>query len=93
MLECISRKFKEKLYYPLCVYTNNPSLLLCIVLSDCSQVSISCSYWLINRTGLPLVFKQEGASFEAAGQLEEHEKASTTTPLLFSYSEGELVEK
>jgi len=58
-----------------------------------SQISISCAYWLINRTGLPLLFKQEGASYEAAGQLEEHEKASTTTPLLFSYSEGELVEK
>ena len=58
-----------------------------------AQVSISCSYWLINRTGLPLVFKQEGASYEAAGQLDEHERASTTTPLLFSYSEGELVEK
>lgn len=57
------------------------------------QISISCAYWLINRTGLPLVFKQEGASHEAAGQLEEHEKASTTTPLLFSYSEGDLVEK
>ena len=58
-----------------------------------SQITISCAYWLINRTGLPLVFKQEGASHEAAGQLEEHEKASTTTPLLFSYSEGDLVEK
>ena len=73
------------------IYTNNQSLAS--LLSECSQVSISCSYWLINRTGLPLVFKQEGASFEAAGQLEEHERASTTTPLLFAYSEGELVEK
>ena len=47
----------------------------------------------MNRTGLPLVFRQEGVSHEAAGQLEEHEKASTTTPLLFAYSEGEFVEK
>lgn len=56
-------------------------------------MSISCSYWLINRTGLPLLFKQEGMSTEAAGQMEEHEKASTNSPLLFSYSEGEFVEK
>jgi vacuolar protein sorting-associated protein 13D len=64
------------------------SLLLSLL-----QVSISCSFWLINRTGLPLLFKQEGLSTDAAGQQEEHEKASTTTPLLFSYSEGEFVEK
>ena len=32
-------------------------------------------------------------AYEASGQLEEHEKATTTTPLLFSYTEGELVEK
>ena len=57
------------------------------------QVSISCAFWLINRTGLPLVFKQEGVNTESAGQSEEHERASTTTPLLFSYSEGEFVEK
>jgi len=59
----------------------------------CVQVCVSCSYWLINRTGLPLVFKQEGMSSGAAGQLSENEGASTTTPLLFSYSEGEFLEK
>ncbi len=58
------------------------------------QVSLSCAYWLINRTGLPLIFKQEGTTSDAAaGQLEEHERASSTAPLLFSYSEGEFVEK
>ncbi len=62
-------------------------------MSPSIQVSILSAYWLINRTGLPLMFKQEGVSHEAPGQLEEHEKASTTTPLLFAYSEGEFVEK
>ncbi len=57
------------------------------------QVSISSAFWLLNRTGLPLLFRQEGVSHEAAGQQVEHEKASTTTPLLFAYSEGEFVEK
>ena len=56
------------------------------------QVSVFCTYWLINRTGLPLVFKQDGVSQVAASQHEENEKASTTSPLLFSYSNGELIE-
>ncbi len=56
------------------------------------QVSITCAYWLINRTGLPLVFRQEGVGGVAAGQAEENEKASTTTPLLFSYTEGDYIE-
>jgi len=57
------------------------------------QVFISCQYWLINNTGLPLIFKQDGASQEAAGQFEEHELARNLQPLLFSYTEPELPEK
>ena len=57
------------------------------------QVYISCAYWLLNRTGIPLVFKQEGANVEAAGQSEEHERACSSTPLLFAYQEGEYIEK
>ena len=61
--------------------------------SLCYQVYISCQYWLINHTGLPLIFKQDGSSQEAAGQFEEHEVARSLQPLLFSYTEPELPEK
>lgn len=53
------------------------------------QINIMAPYWIINKTGLPLVFKQEGAGFEAAGQYEEHEKARMVAPLLFSFSDEE----
>ncbi len=59
------------------------------VLSCCSQLSVSAAYWLVNKSGLPLVFKQEGAKAEASGQFEEHELARAVTPLLFSYADKE----
>ena len=64
-----------------------------VSLPVCLQISISCAYWLVNRTGLPLVFRQEGVREEAAGQWEENEKASTSSPLLYAYQEGDTVEK
>ena len=57
------------------------------------QVSILCPYWLINHTGLPLVFRAEGYSNLSASQYEEHEKASSSSPLLFSYPEEDLLRK
>jgi len=36
-------------------------------------VRISCQYWIVNKSGLPLMIKQEGASGDAAGQFQEHE--------------------
>ncbi|KAF4525446.1 hypothetical protein B566_EDAN016234 [Ephemera danica] len=51
------------------------------------SIAVSAPYWLLNRTGLPLVFKQEGASTDAAGQGSEHEMARMVTPLLFSLSD------
>ena len=49
-------------------------------------INIYSPYWFINRTGLPIVVRQEGAD-EAAGQLAEHEIARSISPLLFSFSE------
>ena len=46
-------------------------------------------YWLINKTGIPLIFKQEEEQEEVAGQFEEHEEARSLTPLLFSYFQRE----
>lgn len=52
------------------------------------QVSISAAYWLVNRTGLPLVFRAEGGG-EAAGQFAEHELARMVAPLPFSFADGD----
>lgn len=53
------------------------------------QINITAPYWIINKTGLPLVFRQEGVGMEAAGQFEENEKARMVAPLLFSFSDEE----
>lgn len=53
------------------------------------QINITAPYWILNKTGLPLVFRQEGVGIEAAGQFEEHEKARMVAPLLFSFSDEE----
>ncbi|XP_020286741.1 vacuolar protein sorting-associated protein 13D isoform X3 [Pseudomyrmex gracilis] len=53
------------------------------------QINITAPYWIVNKTGLPLVFRQEGVGIEAAGQFEEHERARMFAPLLFSFSDEE----
>lgn len=50
---------------------------------------MSALFWLINKSGLPLVFKQDGTSKEAAGQFSEHEIARSVAPLLFSFADSE----
>jgi len=42
---------------------------------------------MINKTGIPLVFKQEAVPHDMAGQFDEHETARSLTPLLFSFSD------
>lgn len=54
------------------------------------RINITAPYWIINKTGLPLVFKQEGASSEFAGQFEENENGRMLTPLLFSFNDEEI---
>lgn len=53
------------------------------------KISISAPFWIINKTGLPLVFRQSGTWHESAGQFEEHEIARMLSPLLFSFSDQE----
>lgn len=55
-----------------------------------TRINITAPYWIINKTGLPLVFKQEGSNTEFAGQFEEHEKARMVAPLLFSFNDEEM---
>lgn len=64
-------------------------LTIIVVCFFAFQVSVFSPYWLVNKTGLPLVFRREGESTEAAGQFEEHESARSLTPLLFSYIDEE----
>lgn len=51
------------------------------------QITISAPYWLINRTGLPLIFRQEGVPHESSGQFNENEQARLVSPLMFSFTD------
>ncbi|KPM09106.1 DUF1162 domain containing protein [Sarcoptes scabiei] len=65
-------------------------LSACLKPSNAMTITIFAPYWIINRSGLPLIFAQESGSSsfeEAAGQYEEHERARSISPLLFSYSD------
>lgn len=53
------------------------------------KITVWATYWIINKTSLPLVFKQEGTSNETAGQFTENEIARVVTPLLFSLSDSD----
>ncbi|XP_063232383.1 intermembrane lipid transfer protein Vps13D [Bacillus rossius redtenbacheri] len=53
------------------------------------KISVSAPFWIVNKTALPLVFRQEGVPDTAAGQFEEHELARMVAPLLFSFSDNE----
>lgn len=58
-----------------------------VIRGDGMQISISAPFWLVNRTGLPLVFKQEGVGHDFAGQFSENEQARLISPLMFSFSD------
>ncbi|KAJ8257579.1 hypothetical protein GJAV_G00187290 [Gymnothorax javanicus] len=53
------------------------------------KILISAPYWLINKTGLPLIFRQDNGKTDTAGQFEEHELARSLSPLLFCYTDKE----
>ena len=78
------------------MYDKNGRLLLlqaqiCLVTNSALglKILISAPYWIVNKTGLPLVFKQEGTDQEASGQFEEHEIARCILPLLFSFYDAD----
>uniref|UniRef100_A0A915Q7J7 Vacuolar protein sorting-associated protein 13 VPS13 adaptor binding domain-containing protein n=1 Tax=Setaria digitata TaxID=48799 RepID=A0A915Q7J7_9BILA len=43
-------------------------------------------YWIVNKSGIPLIIKQEATVGVAAGQMEEHESAKDRNPLMFSFA-------
>ncbi|KAL8611447.1 hypothetical protein ACOMHN_014502 [Nucella lapillus] len=51
------------------------------------RLTAAVPFWLVNKSGLPLVFRQDCTRTEGAGQFEEHEQARSVTPLLFSFSD------
>ncbi|XP_054466000.1 intermembrane lipid transfer protein VPS13D [Anoplopoma fimbria] len=69
--------------------------LLCLIIriilraQGALKILISAPYWLINKTGLPLIFRQDNGKADAAGQFEEHELARSLSPLLFCYTDKE----
>lgn len=63
--------------------------LIQVIRGNGMQISFSAPFWLVNRTGLPLVFKQEGVSNEFAGQFSENEQGRLVSPLMFSFSDPE----
>ena len=56
------------------------------------RISIFARHWLINRTGLPLIFRQEGTAIDAAGQESENELARLAAPLMFSFNSDNMSE-
>ncbi|KAI6238683.1 Ricin B-type lectin domain-containing protein [Aphelenchoides fujianensis] len=51
------------------------------------QVAVWVPFWVVNRSGIPLVLRQAAADHDAAGQLEDHERAKDRNPLMFSFAD------
>ncbi|XP_063711479.1 intermembrane lipid transfer protein VPS13D-like [Symsagittifera roscoffensis] len=72
---------------------NRPLSLEARILSTVSgglKIDIYAAYWLINKTGIPLVFKQVECDWEVPGQTEENEVATCSTPIMMSFAAGSL---
>uniref|UniRef100_A0A915ASC0 Vacuolar protein sorting-associated protein 13D n=5 Tax=Parascaris univalens TaxID=6257 RepID=A0A915ASC0_PARUN len=51
------------------------------------SLSFWVPYWIVNKSGIPLIIKQEASEDIAAGQFEEHERAKDRHPLMFSFAD------
>ncbi|TKR63468.1 hypothetical protein L596_027295 [Steinernema carpocapsae] len=51
------------------------------------DLSLWVPYWIVNKSGIPLIMRQESSSCDAAGQFEEHERAKDRAPLMFSLAD------
>lgn len=65
----------------------NLRITVLVVKGSGMQISVSSPFWLVNRTGLPLVFRQEGVAHESAGQFTENEQARLVSPLMYSIAD------
>ncbi|GMT14509.1 hypothetical protein PFISCL1PPCAC_5806 [Pristionchus fissidentatus] len=57
------------------------------------SLSLWSPFWVLNKTGIPLIIKQEATEWEWAGQGEEHEKANDKHPLLFDLADDRFPPK
>ncbi|XP_055550000.1 intermembrane lipid transfer protein Vps13D isoform X2 [Wyeomyia smithii] len=60
---------------------------VCIIKGRGIQISISAPFWLVNRTGIPLVFRQDDLDSESSGQFSENEQARMISPFMFAFSD------
>lgn len=51
------------------------------------------TYWIVNKSGIPLIVKKRGSSSDVAGQLPEHEYAKDKNPLILSFKDDEEIKK
>lgn len=51
------------------------------------KVSLWVPFWIVNRSGIPLIIKQLASDKDAAGQVADHEKAKDRNALMFSFSD------
>jgi hypothetical protein len=51
-------------------------------------MTVWAPYWIVNKSGVPLIIRQEACQEDAAGQLEEHEHAKDLNPLMFSFADN-----
>uniref|UniRef100_A0A1I7RJH2 Ricin B-type lectin domain-containing protein n=1 Tax=Bursaphelenchus xylophilus TaxID=6326 RepID=A0A1I7RJH2_BURXY len=58
-----------------------------IIRGGAIHISLWVPFWIVNRSGIPLVIKQEAADQEAAGQMSDHESAKDRNPMMFSFSD------
>ncbi|GMS84156.1 hypothetical protein PENTCL1PPCAC_6331 [Pristionchus entomophagus] len=57
------------------------------------SISLWSPFWVLNKTGIPLIIKQEASESEWAGQGEEHEKANDKHALLFDLADDRFPPK
>ncbi|KAI6181931.1 hypothetical protein M3Y98_00882500 [Aphelenchoides besseyi] len=62
-------------------------LSVSVVRSGALNLSLWVPFWIVNRSGIPLVIKQTASDYDAAGQMADHEKAKDRNPLMFSFSD------
>ncbi|KAI6183494.1 hypothetical protein M3Y97_00495100 [Aphelenchoides bicaudatus] len=58
-----------------------------VVRGGALNITLWVPFWIVNRSGIPLIIKQESSDKEAAGQVADHEEAKDRNPLMFSFSD------
>ncbi|VDM60896.1 unnamed protein product [Angiostrongylus costaricensis] len=78
----VSLRLSDSLGRPLDMYGN-----VRLEIGGCISISLWVPYWIVNKSGIPLILKQEATDSDAAGQMAEHERAKDKHPLMFSFAD------